>query len=118
MALEMKLKNGGIDLQPLTWGPTEPILGHENEIDFEPIVLECTEVYLDDRAFFEHACSKDWMKAYAEIMQPAKSLKATTLCVGKPSDKVWQSTLDPFLNAININNQQPDLQPGAFYLEF
>jgi hypothetical protein len=45
--IEMKLKMGGIDVAPLGWNPDELISTHEKELDFDPVVLECTEVLLN-----------------------------------------------------------------------
>lgn len=46
LGIEGKLKMGGINIAPLSWKPEEPISGHEKELDYDPIVLECTEVSL------------------------------------------------------------------------
>ncbi|KAG2385830.1 hypothetical protein C9374_002979 [Naegleria lovaniensis] len=78
--IEMKLKQGGINIEPLTWNFDEPISGHEDELDFHPIVLECTEVYLDNRSFYDHSASQDWMSHYPEIVKPCRSLKPKTFC--------------------------------------
>ena len=43
--LELKLKTSGINPTPLNWGPEEPLAGHEKELDYDPVVIECTEVY-------------------------------------------------------------------------
>eukprot|EP01097_Dermamoeba_algensis_P001088 TRINITY_DN1410_c0_g3_i1.p1 TRINITY_DN1410_c0_g3~~TRINITY_DN1410_c0_g3_i1.p1 ORF type:complete len:412 (+),score=64.66 TRINITY_DN1410_c0_g3_i1:32-1237(+) len=117
-SIETKLKLGGIDLNPLSWGTEEPIAGHETELDFDPVVLECTEVYLDNRGFYDHSASRDWMKAYPEIMKPSRSLKPATICLGTPSDEIWEKCLDSFLKATKFNDDQREslrvIQPGLF----
>jgi hypothetical protein len=116
--VEMKLKHGGIDTTPLSWGSDEPITGHETELDFDPVVLECTEVYLDNKGFYEHGASYDWMNAYPEIMKASRSLKPVTYCLGTPSDEVWERTLESFLQAIRFTNDDRKqinyAQPGLF----
>jgi len=117
-AIETKLRLGGIDLAPLSWERDEPLAGHENELDYDPIVLECTEIYLDKRSFYEHGCSRDWMQAYPEIMKACRSLKPTTFCLGYPSEEIWEQTLEPSLKAIRVNDvskQTDTLQPGLFF---
>jgi len=80
--------------------------------------LECTEVYLDDRAYFEHAGSYDWMGAYPEIVKAVRSLKPTTYCLGHPSEEIW-TVLESYLKAIRFtDNQTPlisQLRPGLFF---
>lgn len=80
-SVEMKLKHGGIDVAPLDWNPNDLIKDHP-ELDFDPIVIECTEVYLDNRSFYDHSMSQDWMKYSPEILKACRSLKPTTYCIG------------------------------------
>lgn len=121
-AVEMKLRQGGIDVSPLSWGPEEPILGHEIDLDFDPVVLECTEVYLDNRSFYQHSASRDWMKEYPEIIKPSRSLKPTTYCLGHPTGEIWSNILEPTLKAICFdseeNKQVISLEPGVFFHPF
>jgi hypothetical protein len=115
--IETKLNLGGINIAPLSWNADEPIAGHEQELDFDPIVLECTEIYLDDRSFYEHSSSRDWMKFSPEILKACRSLKPTTYCVGSPTDDIWSTVLEPSLKAIRFDNQtkvEQDIQPGVF----
>lgn len=120
-ALESKLKAGGINTAPLDWSTTELIEGHEKELDYDPIVLECTELYLDARAFYEHALSRDWLKHSPEIWHTSRSLKPTTFCVGQPTQKIWDETLESSLKAIRFSpdesKQVKDLNPGVFVLQ-
>eukprot|EP00298_Acanthocystis_sp_HF-20_P008678 c17829_g1_i1.p1 GENE.c17829_g1_i1~~c17829_g1_i1.p1 ORF type:complete len:408 (+),score=90.65 c17829_g1_i1:145-1368(+) len=119
MAMEMKMRLGGIDPTPLSWSPTELLSGHEEELDFDPVVLECTEVYLDDRAFYEHGASPEWQKGFQDINKAVRSLKPTTYCIGNPSDDIWERTLDSFLKSIRITNTDSELSkllnPGVFF---
>jgi hypothetical protein len=116
--MEMKLKTGGIDSTPLAWKPDQPIAGLEAQLDFDPVVLECTEVYLDSRSFFQHSASREWMKGIPEIMKPSRSLKPTTYCVGHPTEEIWEKTLETFLKAIRFTDdnrsQVKAIQPGVF----
>lgn len=101
-SVELKLKHGGINLLPLSWPPNEPLANHEVELDYDPIVLECTEVYLDNRSFYEHSASREWMDASPEILKACRSLKATTYCLGNPSQAIWDTCLEPYLKAVRI----------------
>ncbi|KAF0977082.1 hypothetical protein FDP41_003735 [Naegleria fowleri] len=116
--IEMKLKQGGINIEPLKWNPDEPMEGHEDELDFHPIVLECTEVYLDNRSFYDHSASQDWMNHYPEIVKPCRSLKPKTFCVGHPSEEIWEKALESALKAIRFNGDETRqvkiIQPGLF----
>lgn len=80
------------------------------------MVLECTEVYLDNRSFYEHAASQDWMKSSTEILQPSRSLKPTTYCVGMPSKEIWEGVLESSLKAIRFDETKDAqlIQPGIF----
>lgn len=114
-AIEHKLMQGGINLAPLSWDPETLIEEHKEELDFDPVVLECTEIYLDNRSFYEHIASNEWMKASAEINKPSRSLKPITYCIGSPSDNIWQKAIEPSLKAIRFNDdnreQIKDIQP-------
>lgn len=118
--VEMKLKLGGIDISPLSWDPNEPISGHELALDFDPIVLECTEVYLDTRSFYEHSMSREWMKYSTEILKASRSLKPTTYSLGNPSADIWEKCLEPSLKAVHINsnNDSEAFPSGVFFQNF
>jgi hypothetical protein len=112
--LEMRLKQTGINPAPLDWGAQEPISGHQSEIDFDPVVLECTEIYLDNRAFYEHGASREWMKYSAEILKPCRSLKPKTYSLGNPDEKIWDTVLEPSLKAVRFGPDSGLLRPGVF----
>lgn len=55
------------------------------------------------------------MKSSPEILKPVRSLKPTTLCVGNPSEGVWEKTLDSYLKAIRFSPEETKLlEPGVF----
>jgi hypothetical protein len=114
-----RLKANGVSEQPLEWGPEAEIEGKQDILDFDPVVLECTEVYLDNRSFFEHAASREWMNASPEILKPNRSLRPKTYCVGNPSQDIWDKTLEASLKAIRFGNQEDSelvriSRPGLF----
>ncbi|KAJ3116440.1 hypothetical protein HDU96_009697 [Phlyctochytrium bullatum] len=128
---EAKLRLGGIDASVLALGEEEPIEAHKEQLDFDPVVLECTEVYLDSRGFYEHAASKEWMKNSAEILKPVRSLKPTTYCLGTPTDDVWEKAVGPPLKAVRFDglgaafDDHPagkalleTIKPGVFFTEW
>lgn len=78
-----------LDLQP------DDLLPDHAQLD--PVVIECTELYLDERAFFEHAGSKDYLQAYGEVMAPGLSNEATTVRLGMPTAYIVEKILEPML---------------------
>ena len=121
-AIEMKLRQGGIDITPLSWGAEEPISGHEKEIDFDPVILECTEIYLDNRSFFQHAASQEWMKGHSQITKLGRSLKATTYCIGTPTEDVYQNPLESTYNVIDFIHDErkliKEIKPEISFIQF
>ena len=69
------------------------------KLGFDPVVLDCTEIYLDNRAFFNHAASLDYQDAYSVLMQPYRSLASHVVVAGSPSAGVWDRVLEPSLKA-------------------
>lgn len=64
----------------------------------KPVALEFTEVYLDERAFMEHAGSPDYLKGYGLVMNPALlNRPATTLRFGTPNASITEKILEPIL---------------------
>ena len=63
---------------------------------------------MDARAFYEHVCSREWMQASPEILQPARSLSPVTFCLGFPTEAVWDASLEPSLKAIRVNPAKMD----------
>ena len=69
------------------------------QVGFDPVVLDCTEIYLDNRAFFNHSASMDYQDAYWVLMQPYRSLASHVVVAGSPSAGVWDRVLEPSLKA-------------------
>jgi hypothetical protein len=92
--VEKRLKANQLDCSPLDWGIDGEIKGREETLDFDPVVLGCTEIYLANQSFYQHALSKEWMKNSAE---PNRSLLPKTDCVGSPSEDIWEKSLESYL---------------------
>ena len=66
--------------------------------------MECTELYLDERAFFEHAGSRDYLDAYGGVMQPRlMDQRPITLSMGSPTAKLCEQVLEPMLKAVKVD---------------
>eukprot|EP00697_Spironema_sp_BW2_P018104 gnl/Spiro4/9984_TR5309_c0_g1_i1.p1 gnl/Spiro4/9984_TR5309_c0_g1~~gnl/Spiro4/9984_TR5309_c0_g1_i1.p1 ORF type:complete len:371 (-),score=91.93 gnl/Spiro4/9984_TR5309_c0_g1_i1:43-1122(-) len=66
-----------------------------------PVALEFTEVYLDERAFMQHSCSRDFLQAYGTVMLPAmQNIPPQTIRVGTPPASVVERILEPMLHEI------------------
>jgi hypothetical protein len=86
-------------------------------LGFDPVVLDCTEIYLDNRAFSNHALSKDYLNAYATLMQPFRSLEVHAVVSGTPTIGIWNRVLEPMLHARRAQEPEPErlsLQPHVF----
>ena len=123
----VKLKAGGIDPDPIEWGIDKVLdAPTKAKIGFRPTVVSLSEVYLDSRAFYEHADSPDYLKSYGVVMEANRSLKATSRCLGTPTDHMFQTVLSPYLQAILcedsfVHHVNPDARKEAFseaFLEF
>ncbi|KAM0713713.1 hypothetical protein Q7P37_010675 [Cladosporium fusiforme] len=86
-----------IDTALLDLKPTDALSAHAQ---LSPVMVECTEVYLDERAFFEHAGSRDYLQAYGEVMAPGLHNKATTVRLGTPTAYIVDKILSPMLKEI------------------
>lgn len=62
-----------------------------------PVMIECTEIYLDERSFYEHVGSKDYLAAYGEVMEPALQNKQCTIRLGTPTAEIVDKILAPML---------------------
>ena len=60
-------------------------MAKKNKEARQQVILECTEIYLDNRSFYQHIASQEWMKGQSEITKAGRSFKATTYCIGTPS---------------------------------
>ncbi|UKZ74774.1 hypothetical protein TrVFT333_002444 [Trichoderma virens FT-333] len=92
------LRRRAIDTYLLDLDQETPLPNHMQQT---PVMLEFTELYLDERAFYEHAGSKDYLDAYGEVMQPKLMNRQATVCVGSPTAQIKEKILDPMLKAIS-----------------
>tara|TARA_R110002060_G_scaffold47359_3_gene58454 strand:+ start:865 stop:1899 length:1035 start_codon:yes stop_codon:yes gene_type:complete len=84
----------GIDPQLLDLDPSSILPESMQEA---PIMLECTEIYLDERSFYEHAGSKDYLQAYGEVMTPGLQNSQITIRLGTPTEDIVDKILEPML---------------------
>ncbi|ORY12551.1 hypothetical protein BCR34DRAFT_600600 [Clohesyomyces aquaticus] len=63
----------------------------------EPVAVECTELYLDERAFNEHAGSAEYLAAYGKVVDPSLQNSTTTARMGNPSEFLVVRILAPML---------------------
>ncbi|RHY23581.1 hypothetical protein DYB32_009131, partial [Aphanomyces invadans] len=69
------------------------------ELRTESVVVEFTEIYLDERAFMLHCGSKDYLDAYGIVTRPGLSLRPpVTTRIGSPSLNVVDKILEPILH--------------------
>ncbi|EQC39857.1 hypothetical protein SDRG_02515 [Saprolegnia diclina VS20] len=93
-AVEADLRKYGLDMNRLDLSPDASL---PESLQQSPVWVEFTEVYLDERAFIEHAGSRDYLDAYGRIMDPACMLGApTTMRLGDPVESVV-AILEPIL---------------------
>ncbi|RYH28498.1 hypothetical protein EON65_11950 [archaeon] len=96
LALHAELIKRGIDIALLEADPNSKLPLNQQ---LHPVAVEFTEVYLDDRAFFEHSGSRDFLDGYAVVMNPAMHNKIPqTVRLGTPSDNVIEKILEPILH--------------------
>lgn len=81
-----------IDLDPSTTLP--------KHLQNYPATVECTELYLDERAFQEHAGSRDYLAAYADVINPALRTRHHTVRVGNPTEYLVERVLEPMLQEV------------------
>lgn len=63
-----------------------------------PLYLEFTEIYLDERAFMDHAASRQYLDGYAKIMNPAAFYRVPkTYRFGTPTQNLIDTILEPVL---------------------
>ncbi|KAJ3316300.1 hypothetical protein HDU76_001907 [Blyttiomyces sp. JEL0837] len=64
----------------------------------QAIRLEFTELYLDERAFMEHAGSRDYLDGYGVVMNPAlQNQPPLTIRLGTPPASMIEKILEPML---------------------
>lgn len=100
-ALKQKLKLDGFNVDIIDMGDDYTVgeACAAGLISFAPILLECSEVYLDTDAFWTHAMSKDYLAAYGKIIQPCNSVLPTTYAFGCPEAIIVERVLEPVLKA-------------------
>lgn len=96
-AILADLKHRGID--PGLLDAAEDTLLSQS-LQQAPVMLECTELYLDGRSFYEHAGSRDYLKAYGEVMSPGLKNSQATVRVGTPTTEIADKILAPMLKEI------------------
>mmetsp|Transcript_1985 Transcript_1985/g.2840 ORF Transcript_1985/g.2840 Transcript_1985/m.2840 type:complete len:384 (+) Transcript_1985:334-1485(+) len=112
---KLRLERDGMISSLLDLGADEPIGGHIEELSFNPVVVDLSEVYLDSRAFFEHAESKDYMEGYGELMKPSLSLAPFTIVLGTPEQSIRDSIIEPVLKA-KSQKEYPPFNFGVVFL--
>lgn len=93
-AVEADLVRRGIDPRLLDVDPETPLPTAMQET---PVMLEMTELYLDERSFYEHAGSRDYLEAYGEALTPGMQNCQTTIRVGTPTAEIADRILAPML---------------------
>ncbi|KAL6054000.1 ABM domain-containing protein [Balamuthia mandrillaris] len=69
------------------------------QLQTSPVRVEFTEVYLDERAFMEHAGSRDYLDGHATVMNPALHYSVpVTIRMGNPTTYLVEGILEPVLN--------------------
>mmetsp|Transcript_1531 Transcript_1531/g.2333 ORF Transcript_1531/g.2333 Transcript_1531/m.2333 type:complete len:347 (-) Transcript_1531:58-1098(-) len=64
-----------------------------------PVMVEFTELYLDERAFNEHVGSRDYLDAYGTVIQPSLQNKTPiTIRLGTPTSSLVDKILESFLH--------------------
>jgi GNAT superfamily N-acetyltransferase len=96
LAVLADLARRGIGAHLLDASPDTPL---PEALQQEPVMLELTEVYLDERAFYEHAGSRDYLDAYGAVMQPGLMDRQATVRLGTPTLDIADKILDPMLKA-------------------
>lgn len=93
-AVEADLVRRNLPTSLLDADPTDTL---PEELQQQPVMLELTELYLDGRAFFEHAGSRDYLAAYAGVTAPRLQNHTSTIRSGTPPEGIVDSILAPML---------------------
>ncbi|KAK4204645.1 hypothetical protein QBC40DRAFT_272664 [Triangularia verruculosa] len=94
-AVEADLVRRGIDPKLLDADFDSPLPEPMQE---KPVMLELTELYLDERSFYEHAGSRDYLDAYGEALKPGLQNTQTTIRLGTPTSEIADNILGPMLD--------------------
>lgn len=93
-AVVADLNRRGFDASLLDAALSDPLPDTMRE---DPVMLEFTELYLDERSFYEHAGSRDYLDAYGEVLSPGLQNRAVTVRLGTPTDDIAEKILAPML---------------------
>lgn len=116
-AVQAELVKRRIDPALVDADPAQPL---PIEQQLHPVTLEFTEIYLDERAFMEHAGSRDYLDGYGIVMNPAMHNRTPqTIRLGTPSDNLIEKILEPILheNVVHLPEdcfiwRKPDIIPS------
>ena len=104
-AVHADLRRRGLDPALLLLDETAEL---PREYQVGPVAVEFTELYLDERAFMQHAGSRDYLAAYGTVTAPGMANGTpVTVRMGTPPASMVERILDPFLRA-----QPCPLHPG------
>lgn len=93
-AVAADLARRQIDPNLLDANPSDPLPEAMQE---RPVMLEFTELYLDQRSFYEHAGSRDYLEAYGEVLKPGLMNRQVTIRMGAPTAEIVDKILAPML---------------------
>jgi hypothetical protein len=95
-AVHAELRKRRIDLELLDQ-PDAALLPESQQL--HPVAVELTEIYLDERAFMEHAGSRDYLDGYSTVMNPAMHNRTPqTIRLGTPCENIVEKILEPILH--------------------
>jgi hypothetical protein len=95
-AVHAELRKRRIDLELLDQ-PDSALLPESQQL--HPVAAELTEIYLDERAFMEHAGSRDYLDGYGTVMNPAMHNRTPqTIRLGTPCENIVEKILEPILH--------------------
>lgn len=93
-AINADLMRRGLDPALLYLDPSTPL---PDALQESTVILELTETYLDERSFYEHAGSRDYLDAYGEVMTPGLQNMQRTIRLGNPTPELVEKILAPML---------------------
>ncbi|OGM43845.1 hypothetical protein ABOM_007556 [Aspergillus bombycis] len=93
-AIQADLVRRGLNPDLLDMDPATPL---PQAMQQTPVILEFTELYLDERSFYEHAGSKEYLAAYGEVIAPGLHNRQTTVRLGYPTAEIRDRILAPML---------------------
>eukprot|EP00455_Lapot_gusevi_P040657 TRINITY_DN4619_c0_g1_i1.p1 TRINITY_DN4619_c0_g1~~TRINITY_DN4619_c0_g1_i1.p1 ORF type:complete len:340 (-),score=64.18 TRINITY_DN4619_c0_g1_i1:123-1142(-) len=97
-AVRAELAKRGLDPELVNLAPDAELPA---DLQTQPVALEFTEIYLDERAFMQHAGSRDYLDGHAVVMNPAMHyIVPSTVRLGTPPASLIESCLEPILREI------------------